>query len=101
VRHAGRFVATKDCAFATLAAAKTVASRPWRGCAESLLEGGSEGRGCAGAQWSPIALDMLRQMAKPEAGAALLASVGGLDLLEAIEDAVELSWDSAAFRRRP
>src|SRR5882757_5495189 len=96
---AGVVVAYQDGAFAT-----------WRerrrehdvGCAAGAgkhdVESGAEAEVALGPDGARVLLDDAAADGEAEAGAAFLAGVGGLDLLEAIEDAVELvGGDAAAF----
>ena len=97
--NAGVVVADEDGAFAT-----------WRGSSGSDdvgraggagkhdVEGGSEAEVALRPDGAAVLLDDAAADREAEAGAALLAGVGGFDLLEAVEDAVELvGGDAAAF----
>ena len=96
---AGVVIADKDCAFAA-----------WRkgsgkdgiggagGAGKHDVERGSEAEVALRPDGAAVLLDDAAADGKAEAGAAFLAGVGGFDLLEAIEDAVEfVGGDAAAF----
>ena len=72
------------------------------GCAAGAgkhdVEGGSGTEVALGPDGAGVLLDDTAADGKTEAGSAFLAGVGGLDLLEAVEDGVELvGGDAAAF----
>src|SRR5712675_472292 len=68
------------------------------GAGKHDVEGGAEAEVALRPDGAAVLLDDAAADGEAEAGAALLAGVGGLDLLEAVEDAVELvGGDAAAF----
>ncbi len=68
------------------------------GAGKHDVESGSEAEVALSPDGAAVLLDDAAADGEAETGAALLAGVGGLDLLEAVEDAVELvGGDAAAF----
>ncbi len=68
------------------------------GAGEHNVEGGAGAEVALGPDGAAVLLDDAAADGEAEAGAALLAGVGGLNLLEAVEDGVELFvGDAAAF----
>ena len=87
--HDGAFAAWgKDCADGHVGGAG--------GAREHDVEGGSGYEIALGPDGAAVLLDDAAADGEAEAGAALLARVGGLDLLEAIEDGVEFVGGDAA-----
>ena len=96
---AGVVIADQDCAFAARGERRREHNVGGAaGAGKHDVKGGPEAKVALGPDGAAVLLDDAAADGEAEAGATFLAGVGWLDLLEAVEDAVELvGGDAAAF----